>query len=136
MMICREKEGKILCDKKAILERWKEYVSELLNIESNLEKEEIIVIPPNEGYQLNDPTYNEVKNIIIKLKSHRSPVPDNILAELLKNGRALLKSRIFKLILKICKKEEMPKDWSEGIICPILKKGDRTLCNNYKGITL
>jgi hypothetical protein len=48
----------------------------------------------------------------------------------------LLKSRIFKLILKIWKKEEMPKDWSEGIICPILKKGDRTLRNNYRGITL
>jgi hypothetical protein len=30
----------------------------------------------------------------------------------------------------------MPKDWSEGIICPILKKGDHTLCNNYRGITL
>jgi hypothetical protein len=86
--------------------------------------------------QLNDPTYNEVKNIIIKLKSHRSPGPDNVPEELLKNGGALFKSRIFKLILTVWKKEEMPKDWSEGIICPILKKGDRTLCNNYRGITL
>ena len=122
MMICRDKEWKMLYDKKAILERWIEYFSELLNIESNFEKEEIIVIPPNEGYQLNDPTYNEVKNIIIKLKSHRSPGPDSVPAELLKNGGSLLKSRIFKLILKIWKKEEMPKDWSEGIIYPLLKK--------------
>jgi hypothetical protein len=122
MMTGRNKEGKVLYDKKAILERWNEYFSELLNIESNFEKEEIIVIPPNEGYQLNDPTYTEVKHIIIKLKSHRSPDPDSVPAELLKNGGSLLKSRIFKLILKIWKKEEMPKDWSEGIICPLLKK--------------
>ena len=93
------------------MERWKEYFSELLNTDSNFEKEEIIVIHPNEDYQLNDPTYNEVKNIIIKLKSHRSPGPDNVPAEILKNGGALLKSRIFTLILTIWKKEEMPKDW-------------------------
>jgi hypothetical protein len=104
------------------LESWKEYFSELLNIECNFEKEEIIVIPPNEGCQLNDPTYNEVKNVVLKLKSHRSPGPDNVPTDLLKNGGVLRKSRIFKLILKIWKKEEMPKDWSEGIICPIFKK--------------
>jgi hypothetical protein len=81
-----------------------------LNIEISFEKEETIVISPNEDYQLNDPTYNVVKNIIIIFKSHRSPGPDNVPTVLLKNGGVLLKSRIFKLILKIWKKEEMPKD--------------------------
>jgi hypothetical protein len=28
------------------------------------------------------------------------------------------------------------QSFSKGIICPILKKEDRTLCNNYRGITL
>jgi hypothetical protein len=57
------------------------------------------VIPPNEGYQVNDPTCNEVNNIIIKLKWHRAPGPDNILAELLKNGGVICYSEIRKLLL-------------------------------------
>jgi hypothetical protein len=28
------------------------------------------------------------------------------------------------------------KQWEEGLICPILKKGDHLVCENYRGITL
>jgi len=30
----------------------------------------------------------------------------------------------------------MPKDWEEGIMYPIYEKGDRSVCNNFRGITL
>jgi hypothetical protein len=43
---------------------------------------------------------------------------------------------INKLITSIWNKEEMPDQWKESILVPILKMGDKTDRNNYHGISL
>jgi sorting nexin-29 len=43
---------------------------------------------------------------------------------------------IHKLISSIWNKEEFPDQWKESIIVPIDKMGDKTDCNNYRGISL
>jgi len=43
---------------------------------------------------------------------------------------------IHKLITSTWKKEKLPEEWKELIIVPIHKKGDKTECNNYRGMSL
>jgi hypothetical protein len=83
-----------------------------------------------------EPSLVKVEIAIGKLKGHKSPVTDQILAELIKAGGGTLCSEIHNLICSIWKKEELPQQWKESIIVPIHKKGDKTDCNNYEGFSL
>jgi len=70
-----------------------------------------------------------------KLKNHKSPGIDQIPAELIKAGGRTICCAIHNLI-SVWNKEELPEEWKESIIVPIYKKGDKTDCNNYRGISL
>jgi hypothetical protein len=58
------------------------------------------------------------------------------MAELIQAGDETLCSEIYKLMNAIWNKEELPLQWKESIIVPIYKKGDKTDCSNYQGISL
>jgi hypothetical protein len=83
-----------------------------------------------------EPSLVEVEITIGKLKSYKSPGTDQIPTELIKAGGETLYSEIYRLICCIWNKEELPQQWKESIIVPICKKGDKTDCNNYRGISL
>ena len=48
----------------------------------------------------------------------------------MKAGGSTIRCAIYKLIIAIWNKEELPGEWKESIIVPIHKKGDKTDCNN------
>ena len=43
---------------------------------------------------------------------------------------------MYKLILMIWGKKQLPNQLKEGIICPVYKRGDRLDCTNYGPMTL
>jgi hypothetical protein len=73
---------------------------------------------------------------IEKLKRYKSLGIDQIPAELNKAGGSKICCEIHKLINSIWNKEELPDQWKESIIVPVYKKGDKTDCSNYRGISL
>jgi hypothetical protein len=70
------------------------------------------------------------------LKKYKSPSSNQILAELIQAGGEILLSAIHKLFNSIWNKEDLHDQWKESIIVPVHKKGDKTGCNNYRGISL
>jgi hypothetical protein len=82
------------------------------------------------------PTFDEVKNAIQKLKDDKAPGIDLIQAELIKKASPDFIEYMPQLIIKIWTTETIPEDWNWSIICPIHKKGDMTICSNYRGISL
>jgi hypothetical protein len=70
------------------------------------------------------------------LQRNISPCSEHIPAELIQAGGETLLSAIYKLINSIWNKEELPDQWKEFIIVLVHKKGDKTDCNNYRGISL
>jgi len=86
----------------------------------------------NDKEEIEIPTCKEINNIISKLKGNKATGPDSITSELIKSGGYILKLRIYNLILKIWNNEQIPEEWTEGIIRPIFKKSYRKLCNNYR----
>jgi hypothetical protein len=83
-----------------------------------------------------EPSLVEVEITIGKLKSYKSRSTAQISAELIKAGGETLYSEIHRLICSIWNKEELPQQWKESMIVPIHKKGDKTDCINYRGISL
>jgi hypothetical protein len=83
-----------------------------------------------------EPSAFKIEMAIEKLKRHKSPGIDQIPANLIKAGGRIIRSEIHKLIISIWIKEELPEEWKESVIVPIYKKGDKTDCSKYRGMSI
>jgi hypothetical protein len=52
-------------------------------------------------------------------------------AKLLKNGGPNLVDALHAVIQQALTSETLPRSWTEGILCPVYKKGDKLDCKNY-----
>ncbi|KAL4126110.1 hypothetical protein QTP88_010339 [Uroleucon formosanum] len=85
---------------------------------------------------INELTEEETYKAIGNLKNWKSPGSDGIPGELIKYGGKEMHYFMFRICQKIWKGEHLPTPWNEAVIIPLHKKGDKTKCENYRGISL
>jgi len=121
-------------DSHSILSRWRNHFFQLLNVPgvNDVRKTEIHTAEP----LVSGPSASEFDMTTEDVKRNQSPGTDQIPAEMIKAGSRTIHSEIHELINSIWNKEKLPKEWKELIIVPLFKKGDKTDCSNYRGISL
>ena len=67
---------------------------------------------------------------------NKSPGPDGILAEMLKNSLGHILSFLVLLFNHECHTGQYPSAWSGAVIVPIYKSGDKDNPDNYRGASL
>jgi hypothetical protein len=130
----KDENGDDLADSQNILNRWKTYFSQLLNVHnvSDVRQIEVHTAEP----LVPGPNHLEVEIAIAKLKKYKLPGSDQILAELIQAGGKILLAAIHKLINSVWNKDDLPDQWKESIIVRVHKKGDEADCNNCRGVIL
>ena len=78
----------------------------------------------------------ELISVIRTLKPNKSPGPDGIQYEFYKNAPNCFLKDLLHTFNFIFLHGEIPKDFKESIIIPLFKKGDPSLCSNYRGLSL
>ena len=78
----------------------------------------------------------ELLNVVKRLKSKKAVALDLISNEMIKFSTSAFKNALIKLFNLILKSNHIPKGWSQGLITPVHKKGDKLNPDNYRGICI
>jgi len=109
-IIYKDDKRKILTEAKDILLRWQQYFHCLLENELQAQEKN-----ENENIEelehIDKTTYEEMIEVISKMKNGKALGIDNITVELIKNGGTEILQRIFDLLLQIWDQERMPDEW-------------------------
>ena len=117
---------------------WTEYYGKLWNEQGSKGEERIEEERRSEGTGDNEDiiTIEELNEVLKHVKNRKSCGLDNLPMELWKFGENELKIHLLELFNKIVDKNQMPQELETGIVIYIHKKGTKSKCENYRGITL
>ena len=141
--------GEIVEDTSLLLDAWSQHYANL----SKSKREELPLLQSSNHtletltcnpYSNNDSildvpfTFEEVKNVLRKLKRGKSPGQDKIMAEHLLEGGDAVAVWLEKIFNAIVTLEALPDSLKSGFVIPVYKRNGRDplLPDSYRGITL
>ena len=127
------------------ISQWEEHFKKVHNPETNnagtqgdeqpeetINQEEIITDEDLDA----EISQEEIKQVIDKLKNGKAAGIDEIGPELIKLAEPGVRTYLYKLFNRIYESGYFPIEWAKAVVVPLLKKGDITNCDNYRGISL
>ena len=131
--------GEVIQDRAQQMKRWVEHYSELYareNIVTEDALNEIESLPVLEMVD-EEPTLGELSEALDSLATGKAPGKDGIPAEVLKCCKESLITELHEILCLCWKNGEVPQDMRDANIVTLYKnKGDRSDCDNYRGISL
>ena len=138
----RDEGGRLLHDKGRIRERWVRFFRSLLNSKSDILDPDIPKRLPQQPVASAlgiEPTEEEIATAMKAMTNEKAVGPDGLPAELLKLGlqqdRTIL-LEFHRLTTLIWREGKVPQQWKDAVITVLHKKGNKTECGNYRGISL
>ena len=80
-------------------------------------------------------TMSKIRDALKSLKNGKAAGPDNIPAKASKAGDISV-NVLHGFLNEIIKVEELPEDWTTGLLITLSKKGNFSYCDNWRGIML
>ncbi|CAG9138444.1 unnamed protein product [Plutella xylostella] len=133
----KDTDGSPISDKSLQLDRWARHYINLYFEEVNISPEAARTIPHFPTLESLDtpPTFAEFLRALQALKTGKSTGSDNIPAELIKLPAAT--NPLYVLLLRCWEMGTVPQEMRDANIVTLYKgKGDRGVCDNYRGISL
>ncbi|CAF4739673.1 unnamed protein product, partial [Rotaria sp. Silwood2] len=113
----QDKNGKLLTNSRNQLDRWREYFSELLNVNSVVDPHVIDhistpVTPTAEQDRQNEPlTLEEISQALKQMKNRKAPSNYDISTDILKAGELPVLKWLHEIFVDIWQNEEIVDDW-------------------------
>ena len=121
------------------MSRWVEHYLDIYSRENSVTQEALDSIedlPVLEELD-SEPTLEELSKAIDALASGKAPGEDGIPPEVIKCGKPALLEPLHELLCLCWREGKVPQDMRNAKIITLYKnKGDRSDCNNYRGISL
>jgi hypothetical protein len=90
----------------------------------------------DDGVDIHLPSREKIEGALKYLKNNKAAGADSITAELMKNGRPNRVDALHAVIQQALTSKTLPRCRTEGVLCPVYKKGDKLDCKNYREICL
>ena len=82
------------------------------------------------------PTVEEIEEAVSALKSNKAGGKNELTPELVKLVCTVFDDHVLDLFQSVWEAKRVPKEWVDAVLVPIPKKGDLSVCDNWRGISL